>query len=158
MSLKTPGIPDRNYPDMSFSFYLFLGGVSLLFHTLWELIQAEALTTCSGKPWWVKLQTCSVGIVSDLIYTFVLYFLLGWWLETDMWLGEAGIEHYVFVLMFSFAAAYVTELTAQKMNWWAFNEKVPHLPDFLGNVAVTPILQLPLLVGLSYVLTQRFYF
>lgn len=142
---------------MSSSFYLFLGGISLLLHSAWELLQAEALTTCAGKPWWIKLRNCSIGIVSDIIYTLGLYIVISWWLEDDGWLGQAELSHYLFVLVFSFAVAYATELTAQKRNWWHFNEKVPHFPDAWGDVALTPVLQLPLLVALSYGITQLFY-
>jgi len=69
---------------MSSSFYLFLGGVSLVLHSIWELLQAEALTTCAGKSCWIKLRNCSVGIVSDVIYTFALYFVIGWWLKLQL--------------------------------------------------------------------------
>ena len=143
---------------MSSSFYLFLGGVSLVLHSIWELLQAEALTTCAGKSCWIKLRNCSVGIVSDVIYTFALYFVIGWLLGNYNWLAQAGISHYLFAFAFSFAGAYATELTAQKLNWWHFNRKVPHFRDSWGDVAVTPVLQLPLLVAISYGLTQIIYF
>lgn len=143
---------------MSLSFYLFLGGITLFLHSTWELLQAEALTTCAGKSLQIKLRKCSVGILSDLIYTFALYFVIGWWLGNYNWLEEAGLNHYLFVLGFSFAGAYVTELTAQKLNWWRFNDKVPHFPESLGNVAVTPVLQLSLLVALTFLLTQLVLF
>jgi hypothetical protein len=94
---------------------LFLAVVSLVLHTPWELAQTKALSTCAGKPWPIRLRKCSIGIVSDVLYTLGLYYLIG---------------------------------------WWHFNEKVSHFPKSLGNVALTPALQLPLLVALTYLLLQ----
>lgn len=133
---------------------LFLAAVSLLLHTPWELAQTKALSTCAGKPWPIRLRNCSIGIVSDVLYTIGLYYLIGWWLSDYQWLSEAGILHYGFVLLISFIGAYLTELTAQRLDWWHFNRKVPHFPKSLGDVAVTPVLQLPLLVALTYLAAQ----
>ncbi|MCH2449431.1 MAG: hypothetical protein MK198_04725 [Gracilimonas sp.] len=80
--------------------------------------------------------------------------MIGWWLSDYQWLSEAGILHYGFVLLISFIGAYLTELTAQRLDWWHFNRKVPHFPKSLGDVAVTPVLQLPLLVALTYIVAQ----
>lgn len=143
---------------MTFHLILFLVVVSLLLHTPWELAQTKALNTCAGKPWRIRLGNCSIGIVSDVLYTVVLYYLIGWWGSHDLWLDKAGMLHYGFVLLISFIGAYLTELVAQRLNWWHFTRKVPHFPKSLGNVALTPVLQLPLLVALTYLLTQHILF
>jgi hypothetical protein len=133
---------------------LFLIVISLLLHTPWELAQTKALSTCAGKPWRIRLGNCSIGIVSDVLYTVGLYYLMAWWLSNDLWLREAGMIHYGFVLAISFIGAYLTELVAQRLGWWHFNRKVPHFPQSLGDVALTPVLQLPLLVALTYLAAQ----
>lgn len=139
---------------MMIKLILFLAAVSLLLHTPWELAQTKALNTCAGKPWPIRLRNCSIGIVSDVLYTIGLYYLIGWWLSDYQWLSEAGILHYGFVLLISFIGAYLTELTAQRLDWWHFNRKVPYFPKSLGDVAITPVLQLPLLVALTYLAVQ----
>lgn len=139
---------------MTVQLILFLVVVSLLLHTPWELAQTKALTTCAGKPWRIRLGNCSIGIVSDVLYTIGLYYVIGWWLSDYLWLNQADILHYGFVLIISFIGAYITELIAQRLGWWHFNRKVPHFPKQMGDVALTPVLQLPLLAALTYLLTQ----
>ncbi|MCW9706243.1 hypothetical protein [Fodinibius salsisoli] len=95
-----------------------------------------------------------VVVVSLLLYTLGLYYFIGWWLSDYLWLSKAGIRHYGFVLLVSFLGAYLTELVAQRLGWWHFNRKVPHFPKSLGDVALTPVLQLPLLVALTYLAAQ----
>ncbi|MEX0770835.1 MAG: hypothetical protein WD035_08890 [Balneolaceae bacterium] len=143
---------------MTFQLILLLIVVSLFLHTPWELAQTKALSTCAGKPWRLRLGNCSIGIVSDVLYTVGLYYLISWWLTDEVWLHKAGILHYGFVLIVSFIGAYLTELVAQRLDWWHFIRKVPHFPKSLGDVAVTPVLQLPLLVALTYLLTQFILF
>lgn len=139
---------------MTLPLILFLVMVSLLLHTPWELAQTKALTTCANKPWRIRMRNCSIGIVSDVLYTIGLYYLIGWWLSDSIWIGQAGAAHYSFVLVVSFAGAYVTELIAQRLDWWHFDRTVPHFPKVLGSVSVPPVLQLPLLVALTYLLAQ----
>lgn len=132
--------------------------VSLLLHTPWELAQTKALSTCANKSWHIRLRNCSIGIVSDVLYTLGLYYLIGWWLSDYSWIAVADVGHYSFVLILSFAGAYITELIAQWLDWWHFNREVPHFPKALGDVALTPVLQLPLLVALTYFLAQFILF
>lgn len=139
---------------MSLELVVFLTVISLLLHTPWELAQTNALSTCAGKPWPIRLRNCSIGIVSDVLYTLGLYYLISWWLSDNQWLSEAGISHYSFVFLLSFLGAYLTELVAQRLGWWHFNRKVPHFPKSLGDVAVTPVLQLPFLVVITYLTVQ----
>lgn len=139
---------------MTLPLVLFLVIVSLLLHTPWELAQTKALSTCANKPWRIRLGNCSIGIISDVLCTIGLYFLIGWWLSDSMWIAQAGVAHYGFVLVISFIGAYVTELIAQQLGWWHFNRTVPHFPKALGDVAVPPVLQLPLLVVWTYLLAQ----
>lgn len=139
---------------MTLQLILFLVVVSLLLHTPWELLQTRALSTCAGKPWRIRLGNCSIGIVSDVLYTLGLYYLIGWWMTDDTWLSTAGLLHYGFVLIISLIGAYITELIAQRLDWWHFNRKVPHFPKAMGDVALAPVLQLPLLVALTYLSTQ----
>ena len=128
--------------------------VSLLLHTPWELAQTKALTTCANKLWRIRMRNCLVGIISDVLYTLGLYYLMGWWLSDSTWIDQAGIAHYGFVLIISFIGAWITELIAQWLDWWHFDRTVPHFPRALGNVAVPPVLQLPLLVAMTYLLAQ----
>ncbi|GEM_PF-658875 len=123
---------------MSLELMVFLAGIGLLLHTPWELAQTKALSTCADKPWRIRLGNCSVGIVSDVLYTLGLYYLIGWWLVDYSWLNEAGTCHYGFILLISFIGAYFTELVAQRFNWWHFNRKVPHFPKRLGGCGRDP--------------------
>jgi hypothetical protein len=139
---------------MSLELVVFLAAIALLLHTPWELAQTKALSTCAGKPWHIRLRNCSIGIVSDVLYTVGLFYLIGWWLSDYQWLSMAGIAHYSFVFLLSFLGAYLTELVAQRLGWWHFNRNVPHFPKSLGDVAVTPVLQLPVLVVITYLTAQ----
>ncbi len=143
---------------MNLQLVLFLVIISLLLHTPWELAQTKALSTCADKPWRIRLRNCFIGIISDALYTLGLYYAIGWWLSDSVWIEQAGISHYGFIIVVSFAGAYITELIAQKLDWWHFNRKVSHFPKFLGDVAITPVLQLPLLVTLTFLLTQLIFF
>ncbi|MCH2449432.1 MAG: hypothetical protein MK198_04730 [Gracilimonas sp.] len=59
---------------MSVELVVFLATIALLLHTPWELAQTKALSTCAGKPWPIRLGNCSIGIVSDVLYTIGLYY------------------------------------------------------------------------------------
>lgn len=132
----------------------WLTGLSILFHTPWELIQANWLTDCKGKPWYIRLRNCFVGIVLDTLYTIGLYYLFIYFRESEVWLLYAGVKEYALIFIISLLIAYGFEWLAWKLGFWEFHENIARLPKFLGNIALSPILQLPILVSISFFITQ----
>jgi hypothetical protein len=132
----------------------WLAGLSILLHTPWELVQAHWLIGCKDKPWYIKLRNCFVGIVLDALYTIGLYFLFIYFKESEVWLLHAGIEEYALIFIISLLIAYICEWLALKSGIWQFHESTPRLPKVLGNVPLLPVIQLPLLVSLTFFITQ----
>lgn len=132
----------------------WLSILSILLHTPWELIQANSLTTCRGKPWYIKFRNCFVGIIFDWLYTLGVYYLFSYIRNDEKWLFNAAIGDYVIIFGMSLLIAYVIEGLALKFGFWQFHEDVARLPRKLGRIAVSPVMQLPLLVSISFFITQ----
>lgn len=129
-------------------------GLSLLLHTPWELIQADWVINLQGKPWYIKLRNCSVGIILDVLYTLGIYYLFAYYKGNEEWVLNAGIKDYMIIFELSLLAAYSYEWMGWKFGFWSFDESMPHLPRFLGKVALFPLIQLPVLVCLTFLITQ----
>lgn len=132
----------------------WLAGLSVLFHTPWELVQANWILGCRDKPWYIKFRNCFVGIVLDTLYAIGLYYLFFYLKENEVWLLHAGMKEYLIIFIISILIAYGFEWLALKIGFWEFDQHVARLPKSLGNIALSPVLQLPLLVSLSFLITQ----
>jgi hypothetical protein len=133
---------------------LWLSSLSILLHTPWEFVQASWFRGCRDKPWYIKLRNCAVGIILDTGYTLGVYYLFLYFGENEEWLLNAGIADYAFIFGASLLIAFSFEWLALKTGLWKFHEGIPRLPKILGNIALPPVVQLPLLVCLTFLLTQ----
>jgi hypothetical protein len=133
---------------------LWLISLSVLLHTPWELFQANWLANCRNKPWYIKLRNCSVGIILDTLYTIGLYYLFSYFKNSEVWLLHAGVNEYALILIISVLVAYASEWLALKSGVWKFHKNTPRLPKPLGNIPLLPLIQLPLLVFLTFFITQ----
>jgi hypothetical protein len=128
--------------------------LSLLLHTIWELVQAKWVVNLQGKPWYIILRNCLVGISLDTLYTLGIYYLFVYLMSNKIWALQAGVVEYVAVFLISILAAYAYEWMGWQFKLWSFSEGVPHLPKPFAKVALLPLIQLPLLVCLTFLITQ----
>lgn len=130
--------------------------LSLLLHTSWELVQARWVVNLKGKPWYIVIRNCLVGIILDTGYTLGIYFLFAFAKKKEEWVLTAGIKEYMIIFLISILTAYAYEWMGWKLKGWSFSESVPHLPHQFGKVSILPLIQLPFLVSLTFFLTQLF--
>lgn len=133
---------------------IWLITLSVLLHTPWELIQANWLTSCRDKPWYIKLRNCFVGVVLDTLYTLGIYYLFTYMKEDKAWPLDAGIADYAIIFGASLLVAYFFEWLALKTGFWEFHEDIPRFPKLLGGIALPPVIQLPILVCITFLITQ----
>lgn len=65
---------------------LWLSVLSIFLHTPWELVQANWLCSCRGKPWYIRMRNCFVGVVLDVLYTLGIYYLFSYLKGDQEWL------------------------------------------------------------------------
>jgi hypothetical protein len=140
---------------MKGSIIFSLVSLSLLLHTSWELVQAKWVENLQDKPWHVIVRNCAVGITLDTLYTIGLYYLFSFFKSNEEWILNAGVEEYVLIFIISLIVAYAYEWMGWKFKLWSFAENIPHLPKYFGKVALPPLIQLPLLVSLTFFITQH---
>lgn len=142
---------------MNGDIFFWLIFLSLLLHTGWELVQAKWVLNLQGKPWYIKVRNCSVGIILDTLCTLGIYFLFAFYKNDQEWVLNAEVKDYLIIGLVSLLVAYFYEWMGWKLKLWSFSENVPHLPEFLGRVALLPLIQLPLLVSLTFFITQLIF-
>ena len=134
---------------------IWLTAVSFLLHTSWELIQTEWVVNLQGKPWYIIIRNCSVGITLDILYTLGIYYLFAFYKNSKEWVLNAGVKDYVIIFIFSILSAFSYEWMGWKLDLWSFSESMPHLPEFFGKIPLSPLIQLPVLVSATFFITQR---
>lgn len=132
----------------------WLVALSLLLHTSWELIQVKWVDSLQGKPWYIILRNCCVGITLDIFFTLGIYYLFAFFKRNQKWVLDASVQDYMVVFIVSLLSAYAYEWMGGKLKLWSFSKEVPHLPKPFAKVALLPIIQLPLLVCLTFFITQ----
>ena len=140
--------------QMKGNIIFWLISLSLLLHSTWELVQVKWVDNLQGKPWYIIVRNCSVGITLDTLYSLGIYYLFALFTYNEEWVLQAGVKEYVLIFIISILVAYAYEWMGWKFKLWSFSENVPHLPGYFGKVALLPLLQLPLLVSLSFFLTH----
>lgn len=136
---------------------LWLIGLSLLLHAPWEFIQTELVVDFREKPWYIQLRDCAVGTTLDTLFTVGVYFLFAYYKKSTEWIVNAGVKEYLVIIIISLLAAYSYEWMGWKLGFWFFYENVTHLPESLGKVALSPLVQLPLLVSITFLIVQLIY-
>ena len=139
---------------MESTIIFWLIALSVLLHTFWELTQAKWVVNFQGKPWYIVLRNCLLGISLDTLYTLGVYYLFAFFMSNKEWVVNAGVKDYIIIFIISIMAAYAYEWMGWKLKLWSFSEEVPHLPEPFVKVALLPLIQLPLLVCLSFLVTQ----
>jgi hypothetical protein len=139
---------------MSSEIFFWLAGLSIILYTPWEFYQANWLVNCRDKPWYIRMRNCSVGVILDTVYTLGLYYLFASFKDNQEWLLHAGVNEYALVFIISLLTAYVCEWVAWKINLWQYHKAAPRFPKYLGSIAISPVLQLPVLVSITFFITQ----
>ena len=140
---------------MKLKIIIWLTVLSFLLHTTWELIQTEWVVNLQGKPWYIILRNCSVGITLDILYTLGIYYLFTIYKSSKEWVLNAGVKDYVIIFLISILSAFSYEWMGWKLKLWSFSESMPHLPELFGKIALSPLIQLPVLVSATFFITQR---
>lgn len=128
--------------------------LSLLLHTTWESMQAKWVINLQGKPWYIIARNCAVGIGLDTLYTLGIYFVFAFFKDSREWVLYAGVMEYLMIIILSILTAYAYEWMGWKFKLWSFSEEVAHLSKPFAKVALLPLIQLPLLVFLTFFFTR----
>ena len=119
---------------------------------LWEMFQMSAFVEMAGRSWRETALPCARAAMGDVAMTFAIY-AFGALAASDIHWGVTGrwnVNLSGALLGGGFAAAF--EWYSLASDRWTYNELMPIIP-VLG-VGLWPLLQLPLLVPLSWAIAR----
>ena len=103
--------------------FFWLVTLSLLLHISWELIQVKWVDSLQGKPWYIILRNCCVGITLDIFYTLGIYYLFAFFKGNQKWVLDASVQDYmvVFISEIKGKAHVLKSLTSVGLNCFIYD-------------------------------------
>lgn len=120
-------------------------------HLVWENVQAPLFAGFSsfGQHFFI----CFLGTIGDVIFTVVVYLIISV-LKSDFgWVVRLNKADILVLAIVGFFFALGIEWRALLSERWAYADSMPLLPYF--HVGLTPVLQMTLLLPLSFYLTSK---
>jgi len=125
--------------------------IAFAIHLVWENTQASLFAGFSsfGQHFFI----CFLGTIGDVIFTVVVYFVIGLLKNDFGWIARLSKTDICVLAMVGFFFALGIEWRALLFERWAYTDSMPIIPYF--QVGLTPILQMTLLLPLSFYLTSK---
>lgn len=125
---------------------IYVSLIAFILHVIWENAQAPLFQGYSSFS--QHFSVCFIGAVGDVVITlFVLAFI--WLLKKD---GPQTIADFLSLAVIGFVIAVAIEQHALLVGKWDYAPAMPLIPWL--HVGLTPILQMTLLLPLSFYVAQ----
>jgi len=131
------------------SAYLLL--VALVLHLVWENAQAPLFAGFSsfGQHFFV----CFLGTIGDIVFTITVYLGISLLKNDFGWIVRLGAKDVLVLAVIGFFFALGIEWRALLFERWSYADNMPLIPYF--QVGLMPVLQMTLLLPLSFYLTSK---
>ncbi len=133
----------------SFLFTLFV--ISFALNWVWEMAQMAVYVGINGESWREAVLTCTVATLGDAAITLGIYAVCVF--ITTRRKTSAGRISYTTASLLGAACAVIIEKIALSSSYWRYTTQMPRVPVL--NVGLWPILQLALLIPLSWWIVLR---
>ena len=125
--------------------------VSFILHVVWE--NAQAPLFLGYESFFQHFILCLLGTIGDLVITLFVYILITLLKRDQNWLVSLDIRDLFVLTVTSFFVAVWIEQHALLFGKWGYTNLMPIVPYF--KVGLTPILQMSILLPLSFYLTKK---
>lgn len=125
--------------------------IAFVIHLVWENAQAPLFAGFSsfGQHFFI----CLLRTIGDVTFTVVVYLIIGLLKNDFGWVVRLNKADILVLAIVGFFFALGIEWRALLFERWAYAESMPIIPYF--QVGLTPILQMTLLLPLSFYLTSK---
>jgi hypothetical protein len=121
---------------------------------LWEMAQMPAFVEMAGRSWRETTIACTVAAVGDVVITLAIYGVGALAAGTIRWGTTTRWNVYVTAAVLGGASAAAFEWFSLATGRWHYNDYMPVVPVL--NVGLWPLMQLSLLVPLSFLMAHWF--
>jgi hypothetical protein len=132
---------------------LILSLVAFVLHIIWENAQAPLFAEYSSFG--QHLSICFLGTIGDVIFTLSAYFGIGLLKKDFGWIRRLSKNDIFVIAAIGFFFAVGIEWRALLFDRWNYTDAMPIIPYF--RVGLAPILQMTLLLPLSFYLTSKLH-
>lgn len=133
---------------MKIRYIITLIAAALLLHLLWENAQAPLYAGYSSFS--QHLPICSIGAIGDVVITLLVFGLM-WLIKKDI---PRTASDFLALAVIGFVIAVGIEWRALLFGRWSYTDAMPIIPWL--NVGLTPIIQMTILLPLSFYLAKLF--
>lgn len=130
-----------------------LFAISFCINWFWETLQMPAYAALAQQPWYETVLGCTVASVGDGVATVIAYALGAVVSARLRHRLRAGVSGYAALAILGAAIAVAVERFALHAGSWSYTEQMPIVPGL--EIGLLPLLQLTILIPLSYALTCR---
>ncbi len=122
-------------------------GITFILHLIWENAQAPLFV--GYQSFSQHFSMCFVGTIGDVVITLLILVFMQLLKKNTI---ETIADFIVFAII-GFVVAVIIEQRALLVGSWDYTQVMPIIPWF--NVGLLPIIQMTLLLPLSFYLTQK---
>jgi hypothetical protein len=137
----------------SATFFILLTCIAFILNWFWEMLQMPAYSETAGLPWRATAWRCTWATIGDMAVTYAVYGFGALITGTIRWTSNWTHSQILAIALISGVFALAIEWQALLDQRWHYSERMPIVP--ILDVGLWPLLQLPLLVPLSVVLSER---
>jgi len=138
---------------MKIKYIVISSSIVFLLHIIWENAQAPLFAGYSsfGK----HFPICFLGTIGDVVFTLSVYFGISLLKNDFGWIIRLSRKEIMVIAVIGFFWAIGIEWRALLFERWGYADTMPIIPYF--KVGLTPIMQMTLLLPLSFYLTKKLY-
>lgn len=125
--------------------------VAFILHIVWENIQAPLYEGFVSFPG--HLSTCFFGAIGDIFITLFALLFISLTKQNFSW--RLNKHNFIALAVIGFLISVLIEQRALLIGAWSYKDIMPIIPYF--KVGLTPVLQMTLLLPLSFYITQKIY-
>lgn len=125
--------------------------VAFLLHIVWENAQAPLFT--GYMSFGQHLPICFWGTIGDVVFTLAVYLGIGLLKDDFGWIASLSGKDIATIAVIGFFWAIGIEWRALLFERWSYTNAMPIIPYL--EVGLTPVLQMFLLLPLSFYLTSK---
>lgn len=130
---------------------ILLSIIAFVLHIIWENGQAPLFLGYSS--FFQHFPICFVGVVGDVILTLFIYWLISLLKGDFGWIARLNKRDIIILVIIAFFWAVGIEQHTLLFGRWTYTDAMPIIPYL--KVGLTPVLQMILLLPISFYLTNR---
>lgn len=142
-----------NEKNLSIKQILLLAFTAFMLHLIWE--NAQAPLFAGYVSFGQNLPICFLGTIGDVVFTLLVYLGIGLLKNDFGWIMRLNRKDIAVIAALGFLGAIAIEWRALLFGRWGYTDAMPIIPYV--QVGLTPILQMTLLLPLSFYVTSKLH-